>query len=110
MSSQELGVPTLDLPAQAVWVPGRKAGTRVLMDPHHVKLRLKSKDGKFSYYWCSRTQEDCCPVRVTLDRASDLIVRFQGTHTHDSALFKEAVMDNYKEVVANAVANPTVAP
>ena len=100
----------MDLPAQAHWVPGRKAGTQVLLDPYRVRLRLKSQDAKFSYYWCSKTQEDRCPVRVTLDRASDLIVRFQGTHNHDSGLVKDAVMAKYQEAVANAVSNPTVAP
>ena len=108
--ASDQGVPTLDLPAQAHWVPGRKAGTQVLLDPYRVRLRLKSQDAKFSYYWCSKTQEDRCPVRVTLDRASDLIVRFQGTHNHDSGLVKDAVMAKYQEAVANAVSNPTVAP
>ena len=110
MSSQELGPPTLDLPAPAVWVAGRKTGTRVLMDPHQVKLRLKSKDGKFSYYWCSRTEGDQCPVRAVLDREQDMIVKHTGTHNHDSGLVRSVVMDKYKETVANAVANPTVAP
>ena len=108
MSDQ--GVPTLDLPAQAHYVPGRKAGTQVLLDPYHVRLRLKSQDAKFSYYWCSKTQDQRCPVRVTLDRASDSIVRFQGEHNHDSGLVKDAVMAKYQEAVANAVSNPTVAP
>ena len=101
----------MDLPAQAHWVPERKSGTMVLLDRHRVKLRLKSKDDKFSYYWCSRTEgENRCPVRVTLDRARDLIVSYKGTHNHDSALVKEAVMAKYKEAIDNAVANPTVAP
>ena len=94
--SNEQGVPTLDLPAQAYWVPGRKSGTMVLLNPHRVKLRLKSKDAKFSYYWCSRTEEDRCPVRVTQDRARDLIVSYKGTHNHDSGLVKEAVMAKYR--------------
>ena len=50
MSQEREEIPTLDLPAQAIWVPGRKAGTMVLLDPHQVKLRLESKDGKFLYY------------------------------------------------------------
>ena len=104
-------IPTLDLPSPAIWVPGRKAGSLQLLDPHQVRLRLKSKDDTYSYYWCSRTEgENQCPVRVTLDRERDLIVSYKGTHNHDSALVKEAVMAKYKEAIDNAVANPTVAP
>ena len=111
MSQEREEIPTLDLPTPAIWVPGRKAGSMLLVDPHQVKLRLKSKDATYSYYWCSRTEgENRCPVRVTLDRERDLIVKHTGVHNHDSALVKEAVMAKYKEAIDNAVANPTVAP
>ena len=93
------GVPTLDLPSQARWVPGRKAGTQVLLDPFNVRLRLKHTDAKFKYFWCSRTQDLKCPVRVTYDRDTDSIIRFHGEHNHDSSLVKDAVMEKYQEIV-----------
>ena len=51
-----------------------------------------------------------CPVRVTLDTASDSIISIRGEHNHDSDILKEWVKEKTKEVVAAAVANPSVAP
>ena len=51
-----------------------------------------------------------CPVRVTLDTASDSITSIRGEHNHDSDILKEWVKEKTKEVVAAAVANPSVAP
>ena len=67
-------------------------------------------DTKNKFFWCSRTKDLGCPVRVTLDRATDCITRISGEHNHDCNLMKEAVKEMYLETVKNAVENPTIAP
>ena len=49
---------------------------QVLMDPYNVRLVLKVTDPKNKFFWCSRTKDLQCPVRVTLDRATDSITRY----------------------------------
>ena len=100
----------VNLPSPARWIAGRKAGSQVLLDPYNVRLKLKVTDTKNKFFWCSRTKDLGCPVRVTLDRATDCITRISGEHNHDSNLMKEAVKEMYLETVKNAVENPTIAP
>ena len=104
------GVPTVNLPSPARWIAGRKAGSQVLLDPFNVRLKLKVTDPKNKFYWCSRTKDLQCLVRVTLDRETDCITRITGEHNHDSSLVKDTIMEKYQEIVQNAVSNPTITP
>ena len=76
----------VNLPSPACWIAGRKAGSQVLLDPYNVCLKLKVTDTKNKFFWCSRTKDLGCPVRVTLDRVTDCITRISGEHNHDSNL------------------------
>ena len=101
------------LTVKATWVKHSKVagGKMVLKDPSGVKLIRKSKnDSGKEFFWCSRTRDLKCPVRVTLDTASDSITSIRGEHNRDSDILKEWVKEKTKEVVAAAVANPSVAP
>ena len=98
------------LPQQAVWVDSQKNKKKLLMDPYSVPLYFKSKEANRAYYVCSRKKTHNCPVSVSLDVMADMIVRVNGTHTHDSDLVANAVKKVVAEKLEAAKANPTVSP
>ena len=44
----------LKFPLDARWVPGKKEGSKVLVDPYGNRLIKKSEYGENSFYWCGR--------------------------------------------------------
>ena len=64
------------LPASARWVPGPKAGSMVLVDPHGVRMMQKVATTKIKIFWCSRARDLGGPVRLTLNRETDMITRY----------------------------------
>ena len=75
----------LQLPLVAIWEPSTKCGDNkmVLKDPYGNSLIKKSEYGDKSFYWCGR-KDIKCPVRVTLNKKEDMIVRINNEHNHDS--------------------------
>ena len=98
------------LPAPARWVPGKKSGTNVLLDPYGNRMLLKVTDSKHKFFWCSKTKKLLCPVRLTLDIDTDTIVRMSGEHNHDSKLVEESVKAKVATAIDIAVNNPTLNP
>ena len=98
-------------PVKASWVSPLKKGTtqnKVLTDTMGFRLHYKKKDEKKKYYHCSRKDDLQCPVRVTLDISSDMIVSEKGEHNHDNELVENTVKKLVKNVFTPAVANPSV--
>ena len=98
-------------PVKASWVSPLKKGTtqnKVLMDNMGFRLHYKKKDEKKKYYHCSKKDDLQCPVRVTLDISSDMIVSVKGEHNHDNELVENTVKKLVKNVFTPAVANPSV--
>ena len=54
-------------------------------------MRLKKKEGKRKYYICPRKVDLNCPVAISLDIDTDMIVRVSNEHNHDNDLVEEAV-------------------
>ena len=98
-------------PVKAVWVsPMRKVNgnQKVLVDPSGVRLHYKKKDALKKYYCCSKKDSLQCPVRVSLDINSDMIVSIKGNHNHDSNVVETTVKNIVKDFMEPAVANPSV--
>ena len=100
---------TLQFPIDATWVPGKRAGSLVLEDPYGNRLIKKTEHGSKAFYWCSR-KDLKCPVRVTLNKDTDQLVGARGKHNHDSAKLTQFIKVKTKEMIENAVRNPTIAP
>ena len=88
----------LHFPRKAVWVDSQKNKKKLLLDPYSVPLFFKSKKTSRAYYVCSKKKAHNCPVSVSLDVKTDMIVRVTGNHTHDS----EIVSDITSEVLSNS--------
>ena len=100
----------LQLPMQAVWVDSQKNKKKLLLDPYSVPLFFKSKETSRAYYVCSKKKAHNCPVSVSLDVKTDMIVRVTGNHTHDSELVSNAVKKVVEDKLEAAKANPTISP
>ena len=100
----------INLPVPARWVPGHRAGSKILLDPFNVKMWLKSSDKKNKYYICTRKRDLECTVRVTVRMEDDMIVYHRGEHNHDSYILKSLVLEKRQEVVGKAVQNKTISP
>ena len=90
-------------PVKAVWVsPMRKVNgnQKVLVDPSGVRLHYKKKDALKKYYCCSKKDSLQCPVRVSLDINSDMIVSIKGNHNHDSNVV-ETTLKNISRILWN---------
>ena len=98
----------LNLPIKASWMEGKKS--RMLLDPYGVKLFLKEKKGKKAFYRCSSNKTMGCRVRVTLNMETDMIVRLDNSHNHDTDKVAEAVKKIVDDKMATVADNPTVSP
>ena len=78
----------VDYPVKAVFIPGQR-GTEVLLDTLNNKMTKKSNEanGK-AIYECLKKRSLNCPVKVTLDIESKMIISARGEHSHDSDLMK----------------------
>ena len=65
----------IQLPVSARWNPGRQKGSMILIDPHNVKMRKKTDNGKESFFICSRKKDLNCPVSCTVKNDDDMIIR-----------------------------------
>ena len=101
----------LQLPLAAIWEPSTKCGDNkmVLKDPYGNSLIKKSEYGDKSFYRCGR-KDIKCPVRVTLNKKEDMIVRIKNEHNHDSGKVLQFIKNARKTAVMNASSNPTIAP
>ena len=100
-------------PCKAVWVSPSKKGSKnnkILLDPMGFKLHYKKTDYKKKFYHCSRKEDMKCPVKVSLEIATDMITGVRGEHNHDNELVEEGVKKIVREKIANAAQNPTVSP
>ena len=97
-------------PVQAVFIPGQR-GVEVLLDPLNNKMNKKSNEanGKAIYH-CSKKKTMQCPVRVTLDTESKMIVSARGEHNQDSDMLKAWVKREQDKVVTGVYKNPSVPP
>ena len=99
------------VPSKANWVSPIKKGStnkKVLMDTLGYRLHYKKKDNRKKYYHCSHKDDLQCPVKVTLDIASDMITGVRGEHNHDNMLMESEVRKIIKANVLQASQNPTV--
>ena len=98
-------------PVPATWAPSSKmSGNKLVLEDHYGnRLIKKAEYGTKAYYWCGRKDQKC-PVKVTLDKESDQIVSARNEHNHDSDRVVQFIKDKRREVVDNAVVNPTVVP
>ena len=99
----------LKFPLDARWVPGKKEGLKVLVDPYGNRLIKKSEYGENSFYWCGR-KDLKCPVRLTLNTKTNCLVSARGEHNHDSDKMKQAIETNKRKVIENSKTNLTLAP
>ena len=98
-------------PKAAVWMSPMKKGVsnnKVLVDPSGNRLHYKKKDVLKKYYNCSRKDDLQCPVRVSLDIASDMIVAIKHTHNHDNDALESEVKKVVKKEILKAVNSPSV--
>ena len=102
---------SIQYPIPAAWAPSTKtSGNKMLLeDPYGNRYIKKAKYGTKAYYWCGRKDQKC-PVKVTLDKESDQIVSARNEHNHDSDRVVQFIKHKRREVVDNAVINPTVVP
>lgn len=99
------------VPSKATWVSPikkNKSNRKVLMDPMGYRLHYKKKDDRKRYYNCSHKDDLECPVKVTLDIASDMITGVRGIHNHDNQLVESEVRKIIKTKVLQASNNPSV--
>ena len=99
-------------PKQAVWISPKKKGSsqnKVLLDPMGFRMHYKKKDDLKKYFQCSRKDDLQCPIRVSLDIASDKIVSLKGgSHNHDNDALEHEVKKIVKKEILNAVENSSV--
>ena len=100
----------IKFPVPAVFIPGQR-GLEVLLDPLNNKMNKKSNEanGKAIYH-CSKKKTLQCPVKVTLDIESKMIVSAHGEHNHDSDILKDWVRKEQEKVVSGVYKNPSVPP
>ena len=73
-------------PTKAEWVDGKKGQGNILLDQQGFRMRLKKKEGKRKYYICPRKVDLNCPVAISLDIDTDMIVRVSNEHNHENDL------------------------
>ena len=99
-------------PEKAVWISPKKKGSsqnKVLLDPMGFRMHYKKKDDLKKYFQCSRKDDLQCPIRVSLDIASDMIVSLKGgSHNHDNDALEYEVKKIVKKEILNAVENSSV--
>ena len=98
-------------PCKGVRVSPSKKGSKnnkILLDPMGFKLHYKKTDYKKKFYHCSRKEDMKCPVKVSLEIATDMITGVRGEHNHDNELVEEGVKKIVREKIA--AQNPTVSP
>ena len=54
----------------------------ILIDQQGFRMRLKKKDGKKKYYICPRKVDLNCPVAISLDIDTDMIVHVSNEIYH----------------------------
>ena len=89
-------------PVKAIWVSPMKkvnGNQKVLVDPSGVRLHYKKKDTLKKYYYCSKKDSLQCPVRVSLDINSDMIVSIKGNHNHDSNVVETTVKNIFEDFI-----------
>ena len=59
------------LPVQATWLPGKRAGQPVLVDPFQHRLHMVKNEGgpkELVLYKCGNAKKSGCPVRVSYSK------------------------------------------
>ena len=59
------------LPVKATWLPGKRQGQLVLIDPNQHRLHMVKKEGgvqELILYKCSEAKALLCPVRVSYSK------------------------------------------
>ena len=81
-----------------MFVPGQR-GTSVLLDPLKNRMSKKTNEGKLAIYECCKKRTLQCPVKVTLNVETNMIISGRGEHNHDSDLLKSWVKNEVHKVV-----------
>ena len=59
------------LPVKATWLPGKRHGQLVLIDPNQHRLQMVKNQGgvqELILYKCSEAKAKLCPVRVSYSK------------------------------------------
>ena len=63
------------LPTKAEWAPALKGKGRILIDSDGFRMRFKKSETGKKYFICPRREDLKCPVSITVDEDSEMIVR-----------------------------------
>ena len=85
-------------------------GTSVLLDPLKNRMSKKTNEGKLAIYECCMKRILQCPVKITLNTETNMIISGRGEHNHDSDLLKSWVKNEVVKVVEGVYQNPAVPP
>ena len=69
------------LPIKAKWMPGRREGQSVLVDPLEHRLHMVKSEGgpkDLVLYKCCEAKKVGCPVRVSYSKVIGLFILFKG--------------------------------
>ena len=66
------------LPTKAEWAPALKGKGRILIDSDGFRMRFKKSETGKKYFICPRREDLKCPVSITVDEDSEMIVRKVG--------------------------------
>lgn len=100
----------MEVPFKAKWIPAKRNDGRLLQMPdmHTFLIRKVEKNSLFAA--CSQKAKTKCPCTATVNKTTEMVVSVRGEHNHDSDLLRLRTEASRQEVLARAVANPTVAP
>ena len=91
-------------------VPAKRNNGQLLETPDRHRFRIRKKETKSMFAICVNKTKTKCPSTATIDIKTNQVVSIRNEHNHDTSLTDGSIDESRKEVLKNALTNPTVSP